>query len=169
MQENPHASLDVLGTYYWVRGLTHPLRRGDVAIASTVFVIRARAVISQVSGSHVLGHSHFTGLAYPYCDLLTVPSLNCPVAGTLTFLHTQNKETICTVLSFDGDSVNARGSQRIFQRVTISILPCLSGLFPLSDLWYSSRSPSHQPSTSLLCVLQLSLSRTTPHRYSVGD
>ena len=137
MQENPHASLDVLGTYYWIRGLPHPLRRGDVAIASTVFVIRARAVISQVSGSHVLGHSHFTGLAYPYCDRF--------------------------------DSVNARGSQRIFQRVTISILPCLSGLFPLSDLWYSSRSPSHQPSTSLLCVLQLSLSRTTPHRYSVGD
>ena len=106
-------------------------------LCSTVFVMRARAVISQVSGSHVLGHSHFTGLAYPYCDRF--------------------------------DSVNARGSQRIFQRVTISILPCLSGLFPLSDLWYSSRSPSHQPSTSLLCVLQLSLSRTTPHRYSVGD
>ena len=34
------------------------------------------------------------------------------------------------------DRVNARGSQRIFQSDT-SILPCLSGLFPLSDLWYS--------------------------------
>ena len=45
------------------------------------------------------------------------------------------------------DSVNARGSQRIFQSDT-SILPCLSGLFPLSDLWYSSHSPSHRPSTS---------------------
>ena len=65
MQENPHASLDVLGTYYWVRGLTHPLRRGEVAIASTVFVMRARAVMSQVSGSHVLGHSHLTRAATP--------------------------------------------------------------------------------------------------------
>ena len=33
--------------------------------------------------------------------LLTMPSLNYTVAGTLTFLHTQNKETICIVLSFD--------------------------------------------------------------------
>ena len=46
---------------------------------------------------------------------------------------------------------------------------CLGGLFPPSDLWYSSSSLSHRPSTSLLYVLQLSLSRTTPHRYSVGD
>ena len=37
---------------------------------------------------------------------------------------------------------------------------CLSGLFPLSDLWYSSSSLSHRPSTFLLYVLQLSLSRT---------
>ena len=33
--------------------------------------------------------------------LLTMPSLNYTVEGTLTFLHTQNKETICIVLSFD--------------------------------------------------------------------
>ena len=69
---------------------------------------------------------------------LTMPSLNYTVAGTLTFLHTQNKETICIVLSFDGDSVKARGSQRIFQSDTTQLLPCLSGLFPLSDLWHSS-------------------------------
>ena len=37
--------------------------------------------------------------------LLTMPPLNYTVAGTLTFLHTQNKETICIVLSFDIDIV----------------------------------------------------------------
>ena len=88
-----------------------------------------------------------------------MPPLNYTVAGTLTFLHTQNKETICIVLSFDCDSVKARGSQRIFQSDT-SILPCLSGLFPLSDLWYSSSSLSHRPSTFQLCELLVSLSRT---------
>ena len=46
---------------------------------------------------------------------------------------------------------------------------CLGVLFSPSDLWYSSSSLSHRPSTSLLYVLQLSLSRTTPYRYSVGD
>ena len=46
---------------------------------------------------------------------------------------------------------------------------CLGVLFTPSDLWYSSSSLSHRPSTSLLYVLQLSLSRTTPYRYSVGD
>ena len=34
-----------------------------------------------------------------------MPPLNYTVAGTLTFLHTQNKETICIVLSFDIDIV----------------------------------------------------------------
>jgi len=67
---------------------------------------------------------------------------------------------------YEFDNVKALGSQRIFQSDT-PLLLCLSGLFPLSDPWYSSHSPSHRPSTSLLCVLQLSLSRTTPHRYSV--
>ena len=58
------------------------------------------------------------------------------------------------------DNVKALGSQRIFQSDTTQLLPCLSGLFPLSDLWYSSHSPWHRPSTSKLCVLRVSLSRT---------
>ena len=36
----------------------------------------------------------------------------------------------------------------------------LSGLFPLSDLWYSSQAPSHRPSTFEPCVLLMPLSRT---------
>jgi len=53
-----------------------------------------------------------------------------------------------------GDSVKARGSQRIFQSDTTQLLPCLGGLFPPSDLWYSSRSPSHRPSTPRLRELR---------------
>ena len=66
------------------------------------------------------------------------------------------------------DSVNARGSYRIFQSDT-SILPCLSGLFPLSDPWYSSHRrhigrlrPNFAPYTWPLVD-------HVPHRYSVGD
>ena len=56
--------------------------------------------------------------------------------------------------------MKARGSQRIFQSDTTQLLLCLSGLFPLSDLWYSSSSLSHRPSTFELCELLVSLSRT---------
>ena len=59
--------------------------------------------------------------------------------------------------------MNARGSLRIFQRVTTSILPCLSGLFPLSDLWYSSQSPSHRPSTPRLRELREVFSWSSSH------
>ena len=58
------------------------------------------------------------------------------------------------------DRVKARGSHRIFQSDTTQLLLCLSGLFPLSDLWYSSSSLSHRPSTFELCELLVSLSRT---------
>ena len=41
-----------------------------------------------------------------------------------------------------------------------NVTPSLSGLFPLSDLWYSSQAPSHRPSTFEPCVLLMPLSRT---------
>ena len=62
-----------------------------------------------------------------------------------------------------GDSVKARGSQRIFQSDTTQLLPCLSGLFPLSDLWYSSQSPSHRPSTPRLRELREVFSWSSSH------
>ena len=63
--------------------------------------------------------------------ILTMPSLTNTVAGTLTFPHTQNKETICIVLSFDCSTTWS---------TLATHLPslCLSGLFPLSDPWHSS-------------------------------
>ena len=57
-----------------------------------------------------------------------MPSLNYTITGTL-ILHS----TIFRLF----DNVKALGSQRIFQSDTTQLLPCLSGLFPLSDLWYS--------------------------------
>jgi len=92
-----------------------------------------------------------------------MPSLNYTFAGTLTFPHTQNKETICTVLTIDNDSVKALGSQRIFQSDTTQLLPCLGGLFPPSDLWYSSQSPSHRPSTPRLRELREVFSWSSSH------
>ena len=41
-----------------------------------------------------------------------------------------------------------------------NVTPSLRGLFPLSDLWYSSQAPSHRPSTFEPCVLLMPLSRT---------
>jgi len=111
-------------------------------LCSTVFVIRARAVISQVSGSHVLGHSHFTGLAYPYCDLLTMPSLNYTISGTL-ILH----------------STIFRCSTRQSWKKP-HVMSSLSGLFPLSDLWYSSHRRHIGRLHPLFCVLRVPLSRT---------
>ena len=63
--------------------------------------------------------------------ILTMPSLTNTVAGTLTLPHTQNKETICIVLSFDCSTTWS---------TLATHLPslCLSGLFPLSDPWHSS-------------------------------
>ena len=49
--------------------------------------------------------AHSPNIVWEKLRSLTVPSLNYTVAGTLTFLHTQNKETICIVLSFDIDIV----------------------------------------------------------------
>ena len=55
--------------------------------------------------------------------------------GLTLLISSRRNNVLC------GDSVKARGSQRIFQSDTTQLLPCLSGLFPLSDLWYSSHSP----------------------------
>ena len=126
--------------------------------------------------------SHSPDIVQGILRFLTMPSLNYTIAGTLILHSTifRSKgywflllETFAATRRpllhhYEFDNVKALGSQRIFQSDT-PLLLCLSGMFPLSDPWYSSHSPSHRPSTSLLCVLQLSLSRTTPHRYSVGD
>ena len=43
-----------------------------------------------------------------------------------------------------------------------NVTPSLRGLFPLSDLWYSSHAPSHRQSTFITHELRLVLSQSKP-------
>ena len=94
--------------------------------------------------------------------ILTMPSLTNTVAGTLTLPHTQNKETICIVLSFDIDIVMYSSDTSSF---TLSewLVPTLWSLTLIS-------SPSHRPSTFELCLFEdCPLVEQSWHQNSVGD
>ena len=115
----------------------------------------------------------------PHMDFVLVCFLFFGLAQWYRGTPRETDETLtlsCTVMQFnvwcfghikqpiDLEIGSTKGSWK-YHHVT----PSLRDLFSLFDLWYSSQSPSHRPSTSEPCVLQLSLSQTTPHRNSVGD
>ena len=67
--------------------------------------------------------------------------------------------------SFATDSNLLREISEVFDRGLVdnpNVTPSLSGLFPLSDLWYSSHAPSHRPSTFTTHELRLVLSQSKP-------
>jgi len=51
---------------------------------------------------------------------------------------------------------------RLLRHLSLLRSLCLRGLFPLSDLWYSSQSPSHRQSTFTTHELRLVLSQSKP-------
>jgi hypothetical protein len=82
---------------------------------------------------------------------LTMPSLNYTIAGTLTFPHTQNKETICIVLSFDQRDID------------------FSVLIILTNLWKLLRLPEGPFYTTInmlaICLPSFTLSRGLVHPF----
>ena len=92
--------------------------------------------------------AHSPNIVWKKLRFLTMPSLTNTVAGTLTLPHTQNKETICIVLSFDCSTLWLT-SFSFSSSVTLSewLVPTLWSLKLIS-------SPSHRPSTFELCLFE---------------